>query len=119
MHFGENGFETFLLKDSNRHFRVIPNSDFLVLEFSKSGGGRHANKSIDNMNNMIWKYNIITLDRLVLCMALRHHEGNAAQVCFIIIQLLLVKPADFRNRVSEFCRTNNIPRPSAAAGDDF
>ena len=43
--------------------------------------------------------------RLVLCMALRNHEGNEAQVCFFIIQLLLLKPNEFRNRVNEFCRT--------------
>ena len=96
--------------------------DFLVHEFSKSGGGGHVHKCIDAMNSMIWKYNIITLDRLVLCMALRNHEGNEAQVCFFIIQLLLLKPQDFRNRcynhyknlnftihshsrVNEFCRT--------------
>ena len=50
------------------------------------------------MNSMIWKYNIVTLDRLVLSMALRNHEGNEAQVCFFIIQLLLLKPSEFRNR---------------------
>jgi len=90
-------------KQLTAHLRSF--CDFLVHEFSKSGGGGHVNKCIDAMNNMIWKYNIITLDRLVLCMALRHHEGNEAQVCFFIIQLLLLKPPEFRNRVNEFCRT--------------
>jgi len=90
-------------KQLTSHLRAF--CDFLVFEFSKSGGGGHVNKCIDAMNNMIWKYNIVTLDRLVLCMALRHHEGNEAQVCFFIIQLLLLKPPEFRNRVNEFCRT--------------
>ena len=89
-------------KQLTAHLRAF--CDFLVHEFSKSGGGGHVHKCIDAMNSMIWKYNIITLDRLVLCMSLRHHEGNEAQVCFYIIQLLLLKPADFRNRVNEFCR---------------
>ena len=89
-------------KQLTAHLRAF--CDFLVHEFSKSGGGGHVNKCIEAMNHMIWKYNIITLDRLVLCMSLRHHEGNEAQVCFYIIQLLLLKPADFRNRVNEFCR---------------
>ena len=40
---------------------------------------------------------LVTL-RLVLSMALRNHEGNEAQVCFFIIQLLLLKPSEFRNR---------------------
>lgn len=29
---------------------------------------------------MMFKYNIITIDRLVLCLALRTMEGNEAQV---------------------------------------
>ena len=36
--------------------------------------------------------------------SLRSLEGNEAQVCFLIIQLLLLKPNDFRNRVSEFVK---------------
>ena len=89
-------------KQLTAHLRSF--CDFLVHEFSKSGGGGHVHKCIDAMNSMIWKFNIISLDRLVLCMAMRNHEGNEAQVCFFIIQLLLLKPIDFRNRVNEFCR---------------
>ena len=36
--------------------------------------------------------------------ALRSHEGNEAQVCFFIIQLLLLKPNEFRTRVNAFIR---------------
>jgi len=56
---------------------------------------------------MIWKFNVVTIDRLVLCLALRTHEGNEAQVCLIIIQLLLLKASELRNRVLEFCKDNN------------
>jgi len=35
---------------------------------------------------------------------LRSHEGNEAQVCFFIIQLLLLKPHEFRTRVNAFIR---------------
>ena len=52
----------------------------LVCEFSKSGQAGHVNKCIDAMNNLIWKYNIIALEKLILCMALRTHEGSEAQV---------------------------------------
>ena len=78
--------------------------DVLVMEFANSHPTGHVNKCIDAMNNLIWKYNIIALDRLILCMALRTNEGNEAQVCSYIIQLLLLKPHDFRNRVSELVR---------------
>ena len=52
----------------------------LVCEFSKSGQAGHVNKCIDAMNNLIWKYNIIALEKLILCMSLRTHEGSEAQV---------------------------------------
>ncbi len=54
--------------------------DVLVCEFSKSGGSGHVNKCIEAMNSLIWKYNVISLDRLILCMVLRTNEGNEAQV---------------------------------------
>jgi mediator of RNA polymerase II transcription subunit 23 len=33
-----------------------------------------------SLNQLIWKYHIIALDKLILCMSLRTHEGNDAQV---------------------------------------
>nr|CAD7200499.1 unnamed protein product [Timema douglasi] len=81
--------------------------DYLVFEFANSGGGQHVNKCVDAINDMIWKYNIVTIDRLVLCLALRTQEGSEAQVCFFIIQLLLLKAAEFRNRVQEFVKENS------------
>lgn len=38
---------------------------------------------------------------------MRSHEGNEAQVCYFIIQLLLLKPNDFRNRVNDFVKENS------------
>lgn len=81
--------------------------DYLVYEFANSGGGQHVNKCVDAINDMIWKYNIVTIDRLVLCLALRTQEGSEAQVCFFIIQLLLLKAAELRNRVQEFVKENS------------
>uniref|UniRef100_A0A8C2BY29 Mediator of RNA polymerase II transcription subunit 23 n=1 Tax=Cyprinus carpio TaxID=7962 RepID=A0A8C2BY29_CYPCA len=86
------------------HVRTF--ADFLVYEFSTSAGGQQLNKCIEILNDMVWKYNIVTLDRLILCLAMRSHEGNEAQVCYFIIQLLLLKPNDFRNRVSDFLKEN-------------
>ncbi|KAK0134208.1 Mediator of RNA polymerase II transcription subunit 23 [Merluccius polli] len=86
------------------HVRTF--ADFLVYEFSTSAGGQQLNKCIEILNDMVWKYNIVTLDRLILCLAMRSHEGNEAQVCYFIIQLLLLKPNDFRNRVNDFVKEN-------------
>ncbi|XP_068610263.1 mediator of RNA polymerase II transcription subunit 23 [Brachionichthys hirsutus] len=87
------------------HVRTF--ADFLVYEFSTSAGGQQLNKCIEILNDMVWKFNIVTLDRLILCLAMRSHDGNEAQVCYFIIQLLLLKPNDFRNRVSEFVKENS------------
>ena len=65
-------------KQLTMHLRSF--CDMLVCEFSKSGQAGHVNKCIDAMNNMIWRYNIIALEKLILCMALRTHEGSEAQV---------------------------------------
>uniref|UniRef100_A0A3Q3JPP4 Mediator of RNA polymerase II transcription subunit 23 n=1 Tax=Monopterus albus TaxID=43700 RepID=A0A3Q3JPP4_MONAL len=86
------------------HVRTF--ADFLVYEFSTSAGGQQLNKCIEILNDMVWKFNIVTLDRLILCLAMRSHEGNEAQVCYFIIQLLLLKPNDFRNRVNDFVKEN-------------
>lgn len=87
------------------HLRKL--CDYLVFEVTDSGVNMHINKCVDTINDMIWKYNVVTIDRLVLCLALRTHEGNEAQVCFFIIQLLLLKTHEFRNRVQEFVKENS------------
>ncbi|XP_050073432.1 mediator of RNA polymerase II transcription subunit 23 [Anopheles maculipalpis] len=81
--------------------------DYLLFEVANSGGGAHVNKCVDTINDMIWKYNIVTIDRLVLCLILRTLDGNEAQVSFYIIQLLLLKTSEFRNRVQEFITINS------------
>lgn len=45
--------------------------------------------------------------RLFFLQALRSHEGNEAQVCFFIIQLLILKPNEFRSRVIDFVKDNS------------
>lgn len=44
---------------------------------------------------------------LSLGQALRTQEGNEVQICFYIIQLLLLKTYEFRNRVQEFVKENS------------
>lgn len=66
--------------------------------------------AVDAINDMIWKYNIVTIDRLVLCLALRTQEPSAqdmptAQV--FVIQLLLIKTSQFRDRVLKFVEKNS------------
>lgn len=52
------------------HVRTF--ADFLVYEFSISPGGPQLNKCIEILNDMVWKYNIVTLDRLILCLVRRN-----------------------------------------------
>lgn len=42
--------------------------DYFVFEVTNSAGQQQVNKCVDTINDMIWKYNIITIDRLVLCL---------------------------------------------------
>ncbi|KAB0793141.1 hypothetical protein PPYR_12761 [Photinus pyralis] len=81
--------------------------DCLVFEFTNSPGSMHVNKCVDTINDIIWKYNIVTIDRLVLCLALRTQEGSEAQVSAFIIQLVLLKATEFRNRVQDFVKDNS------------
>lgn len=60
------------------HVRTF--ADFLVYEFSTSAGGQQLNKCIEILNDMVWKYNIVTLDRLILCLVRRNlHEEDFIQ----------------------------------------
>lgn len=78
--------------------------DYLVYEFANSVGGQHVNKYAEALNDLIWKFQIISLDRLLLCMCLRSFDGCEAQVCFFIIQLLLLKISDFKTTVQNFAK---------------
>lgn len=81
--------------------------DFLLYEVTIS---KQITKLVDTINDMIWKYNFVTIDRLVLCLALRTQEPNhqdmpTAQV--FVIQLLLIKTTQFRDRVIKFVEKNS------------
>lgn len=80
-------------------------ADYLVFEFT--GMGQQVNKCVDSLNDLIWRCSIVPLDRLVLCLALRSFEGSEAQVGFFIIQLLLLRNLEFRNRVADFVKENS------------
>nr|CAB3263735.1 mediator of RNA polymerase II transcription subunit 23-like [Phallusia mammillata] len=82
------------------HVRTF--SDFLISEFSVVDGGDHLKVCADLLQDMVWKYNIVFPDRLILCLALRSSEPNEIRVAFFIIQFLLIKPDDFRNAVHHF-----------------
>lgn len=84
--------------------------DFLVIECSNYNGD-YFNKSLDALNDLIWKCNVITLDRLLLCLTLRSFDGKEAQVMFFIIQYLLMKNIEFRDRVTDFVK-ENLPEHS-------
>jgi len=88
------------------HVRTL--CDFLVLEFSNSSLGQYLSKCVDTMNALIWQHHIVPMDRLMLCLALRTQEGSSeAQVCMFIIQLLMLRPMEFRGRVKDFVADNS------------
>lgn len=89
------------IKTLSAHLRTFV--DYIVFEFASSVGGQLVNKYTEALNNLIWKFQIINIDRLLLCMCLRSFDGCEAQVCFFIIQLLLLKISDFKSTVQRFC----------------
>lgn len=90
------------IRTLSAHLRTFV--DYLVYEFANSVAGQHVNKYAEALNNLIWKFQIVNLDRLLLCMCLRSFDGCEAQVCFFIIQLLLLKISDFKSTVQKFCK---------------
>lgn len=64
------------------HVRTF--ADFLVYEFSTSAGGQQLNKCIEILNDMVWKYNIVTLDRLILCLVRICLHKNTFLSCLIL-----------------------------------
>lgn len=87
----------------SNHLRYF--ADFLVNVFAQSVGGQHK-IYVDALNDLIWKCNVVTLDRLILCMCLRAFEGVNSQVCLLICWLLLEKD-EFKSRVEAFVRDNS------------
>ena len=65
-------------------------ADFLVYEFSTSAGGQQLNKCIEILNDMVWKYNIVTLDRLILCLVRIHLLKNRGLSSLILFGSLLM-----------------------------
>jgi mediator of RNA polymerase II transcription subunit 23 len=81
--------------------------DFLLFEVSYT---KQVSKLVDAINDMIWKYNIFSIDRLVLCLALRTQEPtqeNMPTAQVFVIQLLLIKSSQFRDRVMKFVEKNS------------
>lgn len=81
--------------------------DYLFFEMTMPGASSHVNKCVDTINDMIWKYNVLTIDKFILCLALRTQEGPAVQLSFFILQLVLLKANEFRNRIQDFVKENS------------
>lgn len=86
-------------------------ADFLVHEFkmfisSGSQGSAQVSKRFLFLNEMIWKYDIVPLDRLILSLCLRPHDEKNSQICFYIIKYLLLQPTEFKVRVKKFVEDN-------------
>lgn len=80
--------------------------DFLVYEFCLAGNQSQFANYISFINDMVWKYHILTIDRLVLCLSLRNIQDGEAKLAFYIIFQILVRSPDFKNRVGDFLRDN-------------
>lgn len=70
------------------HLRKL--CDYLAFEFTISGQNNlNISKLIDAVNSLMWKYNVVTLDRLVLCLV--SWMGQILYFKFIEIFLIFFK----------------------------
>lgn len=78
-------------------------ADFLVGVFGNVVGERFT-LFMETLNSFIWKFHVVPFDRILLCLTLRNFEGNEAQICFFIIQQLMLstKTSEFKHWVHEF-----------------
>jgi len=81
-------------------------ADFLVHEFRIHGSDPQVNRRFQLLNEMIWKYNVFPLDRLILVLTLRNHEDKDSQICFYIIKVLLLNTQEFKTRIKKFVADN-------------
>lgn len=51
------------------HLRKL--CDYLAYEFTNSAQNHNISKLVDAVNNLIWKHNVVTLDRVVLYLVRR------------------------------------------------
>lgn len=101
------------IRTLSAHLRTFV--DYLVYEFASSKVGQHVNKYAEALNHLIWRYQIISLDRLLLCMCLRSFDGCENQVCFFIIQLLLLKIPESRQIIQKYCKAQSPEHWSPSA----
>lgn len=87
------------IKALSAHLRTF--ADYLVYECANSHS-QEFTKYMDALSDLIWKFHIITLDRLTLIMCLRSFEGKEATVCSFIIQNLLLQKNLFKTRLLYF-----------------
>ncbi|UXI17024.1 putative ATP-dependent RNA helicase [Sarcoptes scabiei] len=92
------------IKALSSHLRTF--ADFIVLDFANLVAG-NVTKCREAVNDLVWKYHIFTIDKLLLCLSLRSFEGREAQVCFFIIQSLVLDNADIKNRIQDFVKENS------------
>lgn len=109
------------MSPSQAAYQMFTNTSF----FSFSGNGNAA-KCIECINKMIWHYSMFAIDSFILKMVskcyhvhmsldlhsslsqvFRPSDNSEAQVCFYVIQSLLLK-TQFRTRLMEFV-TDNSP----------
>lgn len=78
--------------------------DYLIMEYANLKDATVVNKFCKALEGLIWKYQIIPLDRLILCLSLKNLDGPGSQLCLFIIQQILIKSHEFKNMVREFCK---------------
>lgn len=58
----------------SKHLRTF--TDYLVNEFANppSSGNQYVNRCVQSLNDLIWRYNVVSIDRLILVLVRRQYS---------------------------------------------
>eukprot|EP00118_Oscarella_pearsei_P007886 m.39613 g.39613 ORF g.39613 m.39613 type:complete len:1383 (+) comp32771_c0_seq5:3-4151(+) len=82
---------------------------FLASSLSKEAVKDQFNKSSAALNELIWKYRIIPLERFILCMLMRNASGGDAHVQITFLNILLTNTRELKERIVAFLQERINP----------
>ncbi|XP_065843530.1 mediator of RNA polymerase II transcription subunit 23-like isoform X2 [Oscarella lobularis] len=103
--------EKISVKESVCQVRMLADYITAVLAstWSTEGVKDQFNKSLGALNELIWKYKIIPLERFVLCMLMRNASGNDASVQISLLSILLTSSRELKERITVFLQEGINP----------
>jgi mediator of RNA polymerase II transcription subunit 23 len=75
-------------------------ADYIVFTCPSPSSAPQFNSVVAYLNELVWKYHIFPLDRLLLCMVMRGYDGRYATTALSLIHNMLLTNQDLQTRVA-------------------